>query len=97
MPTVEKLIPAGKQQKLIKLKDVKPGEIFRFPVVSFEEALNDKSDDGQGFYMVIASKPEKAGRVTAVSSDGKSIIERDDDREVVVHPAKLVIEEAALV
>jgi len=95
MPKVVKANPSGKTEKQTKLGDVKPGEYFRFPSVTFEQAL--AGEEGAGFYQVIETQPKKTGRVTIVSSDGKSVQEKDDDHKVVVHPSKLEIGEAELV
>ena len=89
MPQIEKANPSGKTEKRTKLGDVKPGEFFRFPSCTFEQAL--VGEDGGGFYQVIEIQPKKADRVTILSSDGRSVQERDADREVIVHPAKIVI------
>lgn len=85
----------GKTEKQTKLGDVKPGEFFRFPSITFEEALAGK--EGAGFYQVIETQPKKADRVSILTSDGKSLQERDADRMVIVHPAKIVISPAELV
>lgn len=94
MLQILKANPSGKTEKQTKLGDVKPGSIFRFPSVTFEQALSD--EEGSGFYLVIETQPKKAGRVTIVSIDGKSFQEKDDDHKVVVHPSKLEIGEAEL-
>lgn len=95
MPQVVKANPSGKTEKQTKLGDVKPGDIFRFPSVSFEQAL--AGEEGVEFYQVIEIQPKKTGRVTIVSIDGKSVKEKDDDHKVVVHPSKMEIGEAELV
>ncbi len=95
MPEVVKANPSDKTEKQTKLGDVKPGEFFRFPSVTFEQALT--GEEGAGFFSVIETQPKKAGRVTIVSSDGKSVQEKDDDHMVIVHPSKLEIGEAELV
>jgi hypothetical protein len=89
MPLVSKDEPSEKAEKRIKLREVKPGDYFRFPDTSYEEALVSK--DEACFYMVVKQEPKKAGRVQIVSADGQILAERDDDREVIVHPAKLKI------
>jgi hypothetical protein len=95
MPTAVKAIPPGKKEKQTKLGDVKPGQVIRFPSGTFEGAL--ASEEGVGFYMVIETQPKKAGRVTIVSTDGKSVLEKDDDHSVIVHPSQLMVSEAELV
>lgn len=95
MPQVVKAVPADKCEQQTKLGNVRPGEVFRFPHFSFEEAL--AGENGAGFYQVIDIQPKKTGRVTVVSVDGKSVLEKDDDRYVVVHPSKLEIGGATLV
>ncbi len=95
MPQVVKANPSGKTEKQTKLGDVKPGEFFRFSSVTFEQAL--AGEEGAGFYQVINTQPKKTGRVTIVSSDAMSVLEKDDDHKVVVHPSRLVIDEAELV
>ncbi len=95
MPQVVKANPSGKIEKQTKLGDVKPGEVFRFPSVTFEQALT--GEEGAGFYQVIRTQPQKTGRVVIVSSDGMSVQEKDDDHMVVVHPSKLLIDQAEFV
>lgn len=95
MPQVVKANPSGKTEKQTKLGDVKPGQVFRFPSVTFEQAL--AGEEGAGFYQVIDTQPKKTGRVTIVSSDGRSVQEKDDDHKVIVHPSTLEVGEAELV
>jgi hypothetical protein len=95
MPHIVKANPSGKTEKQTKLGAVRPGEIFRFPSATLEQAL--AGEEGAGFYQVIETQPKKAGRVTIVSIDGKSVQEKDDDHKVIVHPATLEIGEAELV
>ena len=88
---IVKAASKGKTEKLTKLGEVKPGDgkVFRFQGASFEEALVGKDD--ACFYMVIKSTPEKVGRVTICSLDGKSVLDRDDSHLVVVHSAEISI------
>jgi hypothetical protein len=95
MPKIVRVKPNGKAEKQTRLGNVKPGETFRFPSITFEQAL--AGEEGAGFYMVIATQPQKAGRVTIVSSDGKSVQEKDDDHMVVVHASKLEVSDAELI
>ncbi len=95
MPQVVKANPSGKMEKRTKLKDVGAGNVFRFAFVSFEQAL--AGEEGAGFWQVVDTQPKKTGRVTIVSTDCKSLQEKDDDHEVIVHPAKLEVGEAELV
>jgi hypothetical protein len=98
MPNVTKATKPGKTEKRVKLGDIKPGNTFRFPSVSFEEALEGEGKEkGSGFFMVIDTQPKKAGRVTIVSSDGKIVLEKDDDHEVIPHSSRWVIQPAELV
>jgi hypothetical protein len=95
MPQVVKANPSGKTEKQTKLGDVKPGEFFRFSSITFEQAI--AGEEGAGFYQVIETLPKKTGRVTIVSSDGRSVQEKDDDHKVVVHPSRLEISEAEFI
>lgn len=68
-----------------------PGEIVHFAEHSLPDLL---VDDQPGIYMVVNKEPKKAGRVTLVSLDGKSLIERDSDRLIKKVQATLhVLEE----
>lgn len=89
---VQKATPKKKTEKIVALSKVGPGQVFRFAHVSFEAAMAGKDD--ATFYMVIDVQPKKAGRVNIVSVDGKSVLERDEDHQVVVHDATLSIERA---
>ncbi|OGG78078.1 hypothetical protein A3A36_02835 [Candidatus Kaiserbacteria bacterium RIFCSPLOWO2_01_FULL_52_12b] len=84
-------------EKLTKLGDVKPGDgkVVRFQGTFFEDALCGKDD--ACFYMVIKSTPEKAGRVTICSLDGKAVLEIDVDHLVIVHSAKVVVDDAEMI
>lgn len=79
--------------KTSQLGKVAAGEIFRFPNVKFEEAII--GHDEATFYMVINKQPAHADRVSIMSIDGKTVLERDADREVVVHQAELFISDNA--
>lgn len=92
---VVKANPPGKVEKQVKLGEVKCGETFRFPSATFEQAL--AGEERTGFFMVIETQPKKTGRVTIVSTDGKSVQEKDDDHMVVVHHSKLEISPAEFV
>lgn len=82
----------GKIEKRRRLGELKPGELFRFPSVSYEEALSGAEE--AGFFLVVKTVPEKKDRVTIAAIDGKLLLERDADREVVVHAAVIEIQEA---
>jgi len=79
----------GEVEKQTKLGDVAPGVTFRFTSVSFEQAI--AGEDGAGFYHRIDIQPKTTGRVTICTSDGKTVLERDDSHLVVVHPSKLMV------
>lgn len=95
MPQVVKANPSGKTEEQVKLGTLKPGDIFRHPWNTFEQALT--GEEGAGFFMIIETVPKKTGRVTILTIDGKSVQERDDDHLVVLHPSKLEIGEAKMV
>ena len=90
------MVPAGKKERTVKLGQIKPGgDVFRFPAVSYEEALSGK--DESTFFMVINTLPVQAGRVSIVSLDGKLVLEKDNDHLVIPHPSNLMIGEAVMV
>ena len=95
MPEISKASKPNKIEKRTPLKNVKPGQVFRFPSITFEQALGDK--ESAGFYFVVETQPKKTGRVTIISTDGKSVQEKDDDHNVIIHPSKLMVEEAEFV
>ena len=88
---VEKLELKPMTEKRIPLKDLKPGDVFRFTGFTYEEAL---FNEGAAFYIVIKPQPQKPNKVTAVSVDGQLVIEKDDDHFVHHHTAKLLIGQA---
>lgn len=92
MPQIEKANPSSKTEKRTKLGDVKPGDLFRFPSYTFAQALIGEEE--AGFFFPVEKQPKQTGRVSIVSTDGKSMLEKDADREVIVHPSELVIGEA---
>lgn len=88
MTTINKLYEV-RVEKLTKLGDAKPGDYVRLETMRpFEDAMVRPHEN---FFMVIETQPKKAGRVTLSSIDGKLVVEKDDDRMVVVHPATLNI------
>lgn len=89
---VQKATPKKKTEKIVALARLSPGQVFRFAHISFEAAMAGKDD--ASFYMVIDVQPKKTGRVNIVSVDGKSVLERDEDHQVIVHEATLNIERA---
>ena len=86
MLNVVKATPKGKKDKKTLLGKAGHGTVFRFPTTSVEEALGS---EGALFYMVIDTQPKKTGRVTVTSLDGKSVQEKDEDHQVIVHNATL--------
>ena len=72
--------------KTVSLKDAKPGDVFRYAHVSADKAFSEGD-----FYMVIDTQPKKAGKVKIIFLDGTMELERDDDHQIVVHPAKIRI------
>ncbi len=84
-----KKMSSGFTETLVKLSEVKYGNIIRFPSVTFEEAMSGK-DDAQ-FFMVINKQPAQTARVSLISLDGENIIERDADRQVIIHKAEISI------
>ncbi len=92
---VVKATPNEKSEKLTKLADVPCGDVFRLPEESFETAIG--GDDPAGFRMVTQVNPKTTGRIDFVSLDGKIVGKMDEDRMVVVHPAKLAVSEAEMV
>lgn len=95
MPDVIKANPNGTAEKQIALGEVGAGGVFRFPGTTFEEAL--ANEDHAGFFMVFKMTPPKTGRVYVVSLDGAQVLERDEDRLVIVHKATVSVEPAELV
>lgn len=96
---IEKLLPRCKVEKQVQLKDVGVGKVFRFPGITYEEALSGK--DEATFYRVVANSAKKSDDkvplITAVSLDGKSAIERHGDHMVISHPDKQLVGEAEMV
>lgn len=92
MPKIVKANPNNKTEKQVKLGDLKPGDVFRDPHASYEEALVEKN--GETFYMIINTQPEKATRATVISVDGELVREMDKDRWVVAHSTTLSVGEA---
>jgi hypothetical protein len=84
-----KVVGNVKEKNLVKLGDVKPGKVVRFPAIAYEEALTGKDD--ATFYLVIKVPNEKPGRTTLVSLDGLSVIERDGINLVCVHEAEIAV------
>ncbi len=89
---VVKACPAQKTEKRVKLGKLIAGDVFRFANRTFEHAIADQ--EGASFYMVIEAQPKKTGRVTIIPLDGKVVLEKDDDHEVICHPATIEIGEA---
>ena len=85
---VVKFIEENKVEKTVVLKNVKQGEIIRFPSVSFEEALNENL-----FYYVLSNKDK---RVKLLCLSNAELIERDEDWHVVEHKSKLIVSPAIL-
>jgi hypothetical protein len=71
-----------------KLSTVHVGDVFRMAETSFSDAMGDGN---QGFYMRIQTTTSKSDRVSLISLDGKTLMERDEDRLVYVHNAKVQI------
>lgn len=86
-----KVVKAAEKTTVIckKLSELKHGEVFRFPNFSFEEAITGQNEST--FYMVVNKQPAQSERVSIMSLDGKSIIERDADRLVIPHDAQVVV------
>lgn len=82
--------PAGAVEKTSKLSVLQAGDVFRFPDVSYEQAISNADD--ASFYMVI-NKPISGDtkRVSVLSLDGKTLLERDGDREVIRHQATISV------
>lgn len=85
-----------KKEKTTKLADVPIGDVVRFLSATYKEATSGDKN-GHSFYMVVENQPKKTGRVSLVSLDGSSVIERDDDHQVVVHKTQIFVEQAEFV
>lgn len=81
-----------KGEKLVPLIQAEPGDVVRFISTTYEEAISGK-DEAQ-FFMVINKQPLTGGRTALVSLDGKTVIERDSDREVIIHEAEVLVSPA---
>ena len=83
-----KIVTAVKQEPLTHLYSVTPGRVIRFHGFTYEECLTGKDD--ATFYMVV--KPVKDnGRITLISLDGLSLIERDAVTMVHLHDAETAV------
>ncbi len=78
----------GKAEKAVKLNSLQHGSVFRFPDVTFEEAL---AVEDASFYMVINKPTASPDRIAVISLDGKTLLERDGDRQVFQHQATVSI------
>lgn len=78
----------NQDEEIILLKNVKPGEIFRFATSTFEEAGREKD---ALFFQVIPQPAQKPDCVTIMTTDGKIALVRDGIHQVIIHPSKLII------
>ncbi len=77
------------KEKTQKLGDVAAGSVVRFSEFTFEEVISDK--DEASFYMKVPNDSPNPQQVMLVSLDGKLVIKRDADRQVVVHKAEVSV------
>lgn len=69
----------------IQLKDVKPGDVFRFAEDTFEEALESN------LFYIRLDVPEAKDRIRAADLATGKVIERDGDRRVLPHRSTIQI------
>lgn len=70
-----------------RLKDVEVGGVFRYVGTTVEDAVRDN-----GFWMVAACQPAKAGQVFCVNIAGNVTGFRDEDHLVIQHAACITLE-----
>lgn len=86
--------PPATREKTMRLRDLKPGDVFRFPEsISYESALKANVEE-EGFFIVINLTPQETGRVSVITADFKQVLKRDGDRTVIIHEAELLIAES---
>lgn len=84
-----------KREETKKLHQLGYGETFRFPDISYHEAMSGK--DEAVFYSKVKYQPEKTGKAYIVSNDGLIVREVDDFHTVVPHASTLIVEPAKMV
>ncbi len=85
---IVKANPENKSEKTVKLSELANGSVFRFLDTTFEKALS--VEDGS-FYMVVNKPASNAERVSLISLDGRSFIERDGSHLVIPHQATISV------
>lgn len=95
MTAVGTVPPSENQEEIKKLQDLGVGQWFRFPWVSFEDALQGK--DEACFFMVIDKKPKQPGYVSIIGTNGKHLQEKDGHCFVIPNQVKNVVKKNAIV
>jgi len=85
---IVKANPEKKEEKLSKLSTLTHGAVFRFRDTLFEDAL---VAENTAFYMVINKPASTVDRVSVLSLDGKTILERDGEHMVHQHQATISV------
>lgn len=95
MTTIKKAGRTGFVEETKLLKDLKPGDAFRFKKLSPDEMSTGEL--GADVFRVVKIQPEKAGRVSIISLDCLISLERDENHIVVPHELTIEVHDAKMV